>query len=173
MLVLMFISLKCQKEKSTKNAYSFQNSGLEGSWKVNEIHYVYADTTYKAIGEPYGRFLFTKNHYSLMYNPRMNIRTPFKNLSKPEPEEVALAFRSMVFNSGSYTYEDSVIKTIADAAKVPGFEGGNQFYRVHKEDENMRLTFYDETYPDGNKPDWYGNLEIEFFLKKEVRKAKE
>ncbi len=172
-IFFLAITFSCDNDNKTQNAYSFQHSGLEGSWKVHEIHYKYADTVYKAIGEPYGRFLFTKNQYSLMYNPSMNPRTPFKNLSKPEPDEVASAFGSMVFNSGSYTYEDSVIKTIADAAKVPGFEGGNQYYKVYKEDENMRLTFFDETYPDGNKPEWYGDLEIEFFLKKEVRKVKE
>jgi len=140
---------------------------LAGSWKLQEIHYQYKDTTYIAKDMDYGRFIFTKSNYALMYNPMMQERTAFENLSKPSSEEIIRAFRSIVFNTGIYKIKDDVIITMADIAKVPGFEGGQQFYRLHLEEENLELTMFDETYPNGKKPEWFGKLKIKFILKKE------
>ena len=140
---------------------------LLGSWKVQEIHYQYSDSTYIMKDEDHGRFLFSENNYVVMYNPRMQKRKPFKNLSKPDSYEVKDAFTSIVFNTGSYVLKDSIIITTADIAKVPGFEGGKQFYTMNLSNNNLELIMYDETYPSGEKPEWLGKLKIKFILKKE------
>ena len=141
---------------------------LEGSWKVHAIKYHYPDTTYVVNQIKYGRFIFNKKNYAVMYNPMMNERTPFKNLSKPADLEIKKAFQSIVFNSGSYAIEDNTIHAIPDIAKVPGFENGHQYYRIEIiGSENISLTMFDETYPDGNKPEWYGKIKIQFLLEKE------
>jgi len=114
----------------------------------------------------FGRVMFSKNNYSLIYYPYMMPREAFKTLSKPTQEEIVKAFRSMVFNTGSYTIDSDILITKADLAKVPGFEGGKQFYTIEQK-EFLILTMYDETYPDGSKPEWFGQLKVRFALKKE------
>ncbi|NVK52103.1 MAG: ankyrin repeat domain-containing protein [Flavobacteriaceae bacterium] len=140
---------------------------LIGSWKIKEIHYLYPDTTYVFKAFDYGRLILSNSHYAIQYNPYMKKRTPFRNLSKGEDAEIKRAFQSIVFNSGRYTLEDDVIHTIADVAKVPGFEEGHQYYRTKLVGDKLSLTMYDETYPNGQKPEWFGKLKIKFILKKE------
>lgn len=147
---------------------SKRKSYLIGSWKVQEIHYQYADTTYVMKDEDHGRFIFSKNNYALAYNPRMQTRISFNNLSKPENEEIINAFSTIVFNTGFYVLKNDTIITTADIAKVPGFEGGKQFYSIHQKGGSvLELIMHDETYPNGKKPDWYEKLKIKFILKKE------
>jgi ankyrin repeat protein len=138
-----------------------------GSWKLQEIQYQYPDSTYVFKDEDHGRFVFTHKNYALMYNPRMQTRMPFKNLSNPETDEIINAFRSIVFNTGTYLIEDNVICTTADIAKVPGFEGGQQYFKLSHQENTLELIMFDETYPNGNKPDWFGKLKVKFILKKE------
>lgn len=140
---------------------------LTGSWKVQEIQYQYADTTYIVNDDDYGRFIFSDQHYALQYNPMMTKREAFKVLSKPDSEEIIKAFRSVVFNSGTYKIENNELHTKADIAKVPGFEGGQQFYKIELSKTSLELVMYDETYPNSNKPEWYGKLKIKFVLKRE------
>ncbi|MEM1327064.1 MAG: lipocalin-like domain-containing protein [Bacteroidota bacterium] len=140
---------------------------LLGSWKVTAIHYEYTDTTYVVDSLDYGRFLFTEDKYVVLYNPLMNQRTSFQNLSQPSDAETIQAFRSIVFNSGSYELDDDVITNTPDIAKVPGFEDGKQYYQIGESGEQLTLTMFDETYPSGDKPAWYGKLKIKFFLRRE------
>jgi hypothetical protein len=145
-----------------------EKAEILGSWKVQEIHYEYSDTTYIMKAQDHGRFIFSKKTYALMYNPRMEIRVPFKSLSMPNQDEINTAFSSMVFNTGSYTIDNHIINTQADIAKVPGFEGGKQYYKMHFDGkEKLELVMYDETYPNGDKPEWIGKLEVKFLLRKE------
>jgi len=152
---------------TTMDMLNHKPNPLRGSWKVQEIQYQYPDSTYVFKDEDHGRFIFTDTNYTLMYNPRMQKRTPFKNLSNPETDEIISAFRSMVFNTGTYIIEDDVIHTIADIAKVPGFEGGQQYYKMLLNENILELVMFDETYPNGNKPEWFGRLKVKFILKKE------
>ncbi|WP_298424619.1 ankyrin repeat domain-containing protein [uncultured Kordia sp.] len=144
-----------------------EKNPLVGSWKIKEIHYIYTDTTYIRKEEDHGRFIFSSKNYALMYNPQMQKRTPFQNLSKPVTEEIIKAFQSIVFNTGSYQIDKKVISTISDIAKVPGFERGKQYYRVAFNNDFLELIMFDETYPNGNKPTWFGKLKVKFILKKE------
>ena len=50
---------------------------------------------------------------------------------------------------------------------MAGFEGGKQFYHFKKQDEKLTFRMYDETYPNGDKPEWFGKLEVEFIFAKE------
>ena len=115
-----------------------------------------------------GDFFFDEKNYAVMYNPMMNERNPFKNLSKPTDIEIKKAFQSIVFNSGSYTIEEGNIHVVPDIAKVPGFENGHQYYKIEiVNTNNISLTLFDETYPDGKKPEWYGKIKVQFELKRE------
>ncbi|GAB5523206.1 MAG: hypothetical protein Roseis2KO_10780 [Roseivirga sp.] len=140
---------------------------LTGSWRVQEIHYIQADTIIKVEKVHGGRVTFSENNYHLLYNPWINPRKPFEKLAKPTKEEMIYGFQTLVFNSGTYVYTDSTVVTTADIAKVPGFEGGIQYYNYRLKGEELELTMYDETYPDGNKPEWYQKLKVLFKLVRE------
>lgn len=140
---------------------------LMGSWRMKEIHYIQADTTIKVEKVHGGRVTFSQSNYHLLYNPWINPRKPFEKLAKPTKEEMIHGFQTLVFNSGTYVYTDSTVVTTADIAKVPGFEGGMQYYNYSLKGETLELTMYDETYPDGNKPEWYQKLKVLFKLVRE------
>jgi len=168
-IVFLFsiILIACEQKPKVITKENTIINPLLGSWKMQEIHYIYADTTY--IGKPitYGTLLFTPKRYSLLYNPWSSERKAFKILSKPTDAEIKAAFQSIVFNSGSYVFTDSTVTTTADMAKVPGFEGGKQYYKYTIKDSIFNLMMFDETYPDGTKPEWFGKLKVKFIMHKE------
>lgn len=140
---------------------------LIGSWKIEQIQYIYKDTTVVVEKVAQGRLTVTPNRYHIIYNPWVNPRVPFEVLSKPTDSEIKHAFQTLVFNTGTYTLSDSLFITTSDIAKVPGFEGGKQYYALRIDGENVQLTMKDETYPDGEKPEWYQKLQILFKLTRE------
>ncbi|GAB4243646.1 MAG: hypothetical protein Tsb0034_21560 [Ekhidna sp.] len=144
-----------------------KNNLLLGTWTIDQIHYIYPDTTISLNLDYKGRLMVGADHYSIMYNPYGSKRKSPASLSKMTEEEKLYSFQTMVFNSGSYTYSDTDFITTADMAKVAGFEGGVQYYRMGEEDGSMSLTMYDENYPDGQKPEWYQKVEVKFMLRKE------
>ena len=144
-----------------------QKEQLLGAWKVHQIEYLLSDTTYTFNERDYGRFVFSKGHFALMYNPQMKARTPFQNLSAPTQQEIKYAFGTIAFNSGRYHLQNQRIITVPDLAKVPGFEGGEQQYAMELTGNQMTLVLDDETYPNGKKPVWYGKMKVRFLLKKE------
>ncbi len=139
-----------------------------GSWKIKQIDYIYADTTYVVPMSYEGRLIVSATSYSIMYNPYGRKRKSAETLSKLTDDEIKYAFQTLVFNSGSYELVGDSFVTTADMAKVAGFEGGVQYYRMVEDDESFTITMYDETFPSGNKPEWYGSLEIRFYLEKEI-----
>ncbi len=143
-----------------------KTASLVGSWEMLEVHWKTKDTVYSISKAQYGLFIFEKNRYSIMWTPIRKVRTPFVSLSKPTDEEKIAGFDSVVFNGGTYTMTDSTITTTAMIAKVAGFEGGKQFFKYKIEGDLLRLTFFDETYPNGKKPEWYGKYVTEFVMKK-------
>jgi len=141
-------------------------SPIVGSWRVNSIHWVTKDTTYSIEKAQPGMLLITPNRYSIMWTPIEEPRTAFQNLSEPTDEELKSGFRSIVFNCGTYEFSDSTLTTTAEIAKVPGFEGGKQFYSYKLEQNRMELIMFDELYPDGSRPKWYGKYKTKFILNK-------
>ena len=166
LLILINILFSC-KTNIQRPLSNVKSNKLLGSWKMQEIHYIYPDTTY--IGKPitYGTLIFAPKRYSLLYNPRTTPRKAFDTLAKPTDKEIKKAFKSIVFNSGQYLFSDSTVTTTADMAKVPGFEGGKQFYTYQIENNLLDITMFDETYPNGEKPKWHGKLKFKFIMKKE------
>lgn len=139
---------------------------LLGSWQVKSIHWITPDTTYSINEAQPGLLMINPSRYSIMWTPTQAPRTPFENLSNPTDEELKTGFRSIVFNAGTYVYTDSTLTTTAEIAKVPGFEGGTQYYRYNLSGNQLEITMFDETYPDGKKPDWFGKVESKFVLEK-------
>ena len=149
------------KEVETKSKFP-----LIGSWEMSSIYWITDDTTYSIESAQPGLLMIGANRYSIMWTPIDQPRKPFKSLSKPTDEEMKTGFRSIVFNAGLYEKTDSTLTTTAQIAKVPGFEDGKQYYRYNIKDDILELTMFDETYPDGQKPEWFGKFVTKFILKK-------
>lgn len=158
------IGLSCNN--SNEEHQNDKISSISGTWEMKSIHWITKDTIYSINKAQPGMLMLNSNRYSIMWTPIKEPRTPFKNLSKPTDEELKSGFRSIVFNSGTYKYSDSTITTTANIAKVPGFEGGKQFYTYKLNNKIMELIMYDEIYPDGTRPKWYGKFQTKFVLEK-------
>ncbi len=152
-------------KRHIENLRSRENP-LLGSWKLSEIEFIYADTTYK-VRPPQGNLVVSKGRYSIMYSPSSEPREAFESLSNPSNDEVLKAFKSIVFNSGHYELRDQLYIATPDIAKVPGFEGGKQYYKYSIDGDILKFKLFDETYPNGEKPEWYQKLEVLFIMKRE------
>lgn len=162
------MSLACNKplESSSSTNKVESQSPLLGAWEMQDFYWIGKDTTYANKGAQVGIFYFTPYRYGIMWTPNTEPRTSFVNLSKPTDEECIAGFKSVVFNGGTYTMTDSTITTTATIAKVPGFEGGKQFYRYSIDKDQLTITMVDETYPNGEKPTWSGKWKTQFVMKK-------
>lgn len=148
-------------------AVADESATVLGAWKLEKIKYHLEDREVEITPSGGGRWIFTETRYALMYVPMQEPRSPFAILAKPTDQEAIAGFKSVVFNSGSYEWQEDTLVTRADIAKVPGFEGGQQIYTFTHEGGTMILRMIDEIYPDGTKPDWSGKVEVSFFLRKE------
>ncbi|TDR23732.1 lipocalin-like domain-containing protein [Marinicella litoralis] len=135
-----------------------------GAWQVVSIEWKSNERTAAIEQAQAGMFIFNEQHYALMWSPKKTPRTAFVDLSDPTDEEILAGFKSIVFNAGSYQINNQQLVATAKVAKVPGFEGGQLFYRFRFENQQLILTLYDETYPDGSKPDWSGKWQTKFIL---------
>lgn len=161
-LLGLFSLTSCQTN-TTKQAVL---NPLLGAWEVKSVTWKSESNTQKIESAQPGMFLFNENHYALMWSPKQTPRTPFVNLSKPTDQEILNGFRTIVFNAGSYHIDEQQLVATARVAKVPGFEGGQIYYRYEFRAGVLLLTMYDEIYPDGSKPDWSGKWQTQFALVK-------
>lgn len=163
LILIPIVLFACEKTKQPAQEELNANP-LLGAWEMKEINWKRVDTTFSIKKAQPGIFIMSSNRYSIIWTPIDKPRTPFQVLSNPTDDELKSGFRSIVFNAGSYVLTDSTITTTAFVAKVPGFEGGKQFYKYELEGDLLKLTMYDETYPDGTKPEWFGRYVTEFIL---------
>lgn len=153
--------------KDQLTQYEKNRQKIEGSWTLSQIQYIYSDTTY-VVEEPAGGiFMGNPERYMIMYHPTSQNRPAFKDFSKPTCEELRSAFQHLVFNTGAYSLTNKLMTATPDLARVPGFEGATQVYRYQIEEDQLELTLFDETYPNGKKPEWYGKLQIQLRFQRE------
>ncbi len=162
----LLLALSCMTTTQKDKPKESINNTLLGSWEMKRIEWVSADTVYPIEKAQPGVLLITPNRYSIIWTPTQETRKAFEVLSNPTDEEIIAGFRSVVFNAGSYVHTDSTFTTKAHIAKVPGFEGGMQLYDYKLSADTLRLTMFDETYPNGSKPDWAGKWKTRFTMKR-------
>ena len=148
------------------NSCAEKNNRLKGAWNVKEINWITPDTIYTIENAQPGIFMVSDSMYSFIWTPINEKRTPFIQLANPTQEEIIKGFRSIVFNAGSYSKTDSTFHIEAAIAKVPGFEGGEQKFTYTVTGNSLELKMVDETYPNGNKPAWFGKLETKFIMQR-------
>lgn len=160
---ILLFSLQCTDQNSSLIKPSTPHP-LIGSWGINSVHWMTKDTMYSINEAQPGILMIDSLRYAIIWTPTEGPRTPFKKLSNPTDEEIKAGFSSIIFNTGSYELTDSTLNTKAIIAKMPGFESGQQFYRYTLKQDQLELTMFDETYPNGDKPNWYGIYETKFML---------
>ena len=153
--------------KEKVREYEKNRDAIVGSWTLTEIQYIYSDTIYIVENPAGGIFMGNPERYLIMYHPTQQARPVFKAFSQPTCEELRSAFQHLVFNTGKYLLTDSLMTVSPDLARVPGFEGAKQLYRYSIQDKQLTLTLFDETYPNGKKPEWYGKLQIQLQFQQE------
>ncbi|WP_020537731.1 ankyrin repeat domain-containing protein [Lewinella cohaerens] len=153
----------------TAKLKGFQNhlQNLSGSWKMEQIAYLYPDTTYLIDAPAPGIFVVSPERYVIQYHPSKNNRAPFADFTNPTCEELRAAFQGLVFNTGQFHLTDSLFIAQPNIARVPGFEGARQVYNYQISRQQLVLTLEDEQYPDGTRPDWVGKISVRFTLSKE------
>lgn len=161
LLIIMVFFSACYK-KHVKNTEP--ENLLIGSWEIKKIRWFSTNQSFEIEQAQPGLFIFDDGHYALMWVPQKEPRKPFTILSKPTDEEILSAFKTVIFNAGTYQMDAAGLRIKAMVAKVPGFEGGQQFFELSHNDEQLVLTMYDEIYPDGTKPEWSGTWQTQFTL---------
>lgn len=149
---------------SNKSSSAVNQKSILGAWEVNKIEWLTADTTFVIEKVQAGYLMVLPKRYTFMWTPTKTARVAFKKLAYPTDEEILSGFRSIVFNAGTYNITDSIFKLEANIAKVPGFEGGTQSFVYNIVGDTLKFKMIDETYPNGEKPDWYGKVETRFTL---------
>ena len=134
---------------------------------MEQIAYLYPDTTYLIDSPAPGIFVVSPERYVIQYHPSTNSRVPFTDFTNPTCEELRAAFQGLVFNTGHFHLTDSLLIAQPDIARVPGFEGARQVYHYQISDQQLVLTLVDEQYPDGTRPDWVGKISVRFTLSME------
>ncbi len=162
--MLMVFSSSCASAGSSPAMTA--KSALEGTWLMQSVHYVSEEKTHSIDPAQPGIFQFTDGWYTIMWTNTREPRTPFSDLANPTPEETNQAFKSIVFNAGQYEIDGDQVRTRAEIARVPGFEGGRQFYHYQIDGDTLELRMVDETYPDGTKPEWLGTWETLFVMRR-------
>ncbi len=119
---------------------------VEGAWVVTSWETADGET----LDQPQpGLFVFTENHYSIMYVNTAEARAGYTGESMTD-EEVLAAYGTFIANSGRYSIDGNEITTQAFVAKDPNYMGGwpeNQVtYTFRMEGETLHLTM-----PDGTK----------------------
>lgn len=166
-LGFLFFSVTEDQHYAATNDLVQKEHSLNGSWRITEIHWHTKDTTYAITNAQPGYILFSDEAYALMWTRTRDPRTPFHKLSEPTSEEIIAAFQSVVFNAGTYRISNDTLTTKAAIAKVPGFEGGRQFYTFKQSNnDQLYVRMFDEIYPNGDHPDWFGVFELAFHLER-------
>ena len=112
---------------------------VEGVWRVTEIKVVNAAGEMLNSQPQPGFYIFTHGHYSAIYTPGMEPRTPFADAWRPTDKEKVAAYDTIIVNTGTYELTESLLITHPLLAKVPGFAGGKSSYKYRLDGNNLWL----------------------------------
>jgi hypothetical protein len=123
LMLLFLILFSCQKSMQPVAR------SVEGVWKVVTLHTITPQGKFTNTDPQPGLFIFTREYYSMVWMPRSVKLPDNKQIWQPTDQEKVDQFNSIIVNSGSYTFSDSLLTTIPLVAKTPEFIGGKATYR--------------------------------------------
>ena len=122
---------------------------IEGVWRITKI------ITITSQGEntrPHmlpSMFIFTKNHYSIVWIPGKELPKNYVKRWRPTDEEKVQSYNSIIVNAGTYGIEGNVITTKPQIAKTPDFIGGYAKFEFEVKDNTLKLIRIDTMSNDG------------------------
>lgn len=145
MLVLVFPLVASGSERETAP------NPLIGVWKVIRI-----DVDSKPGIKPYtgqvetnpdplpSQFIFTQNHYSIVWMSGKQAMRTFATRWQPTDAEKLQRFGEVGINTGTYEHEEGRITVYPVVARIPEFIGGRMSYDYTWSGENLVMTLRDE-----------------------------
>src|SRR5829696_3638194 len=104
---------------------------LQGTWKVTDVVVTGAGATTNTTPQP-SLYLFTKQHYSIVFvrgtSPRKPVADPANPAKLTDAEKMARydAYDAFTANTGTYEVKGATVTTHPVVAKNPGFMGTTQ-----------------------------------------------
>jgi hypothetical protein len=154
LVVLVTIQSAAAQAKKVKSGKVVAQGKLEGAWKITEFSTSVSSTSKITTTAQPGIFIFTKQHYSIMFlsidKPRPEI--PPKN---PTDAQKVAAWEPLSANSGSYEIKGTTLTTHPMIAKNPAVMKSGAFvtYDFKIEGNTCLLTPKESnTVPGGNPP---------------------
>ena len=102
---------------------------IEGPWVMDSITVISSHGKAVYPDPQPGLFVFSGEHYSMVWSIAMEPTPDSEELWYPTEEEKARSFSSLIVNSGTYTVSDTLVTTYPMVAKTPEFVGGMATYR--------------------------------------------
>jgi len=128
------------------------NNSIEGVWRISQITRDYeAESNYDPLPS---QFIFTKNHYSIVWMPEKDAMRAFDEPWKPSDSEILQRFWEVTVNTGRYEVSSTQIRTEPVIARFPEFMGGYMIYDFKWSGSDLILTLVDEYTFDGVQTPW-------------------
>ena len=142
-----------------------ENNSVEGVWEITQIIY---QTPGNQIANPApqaGIFIFTKNYYSMTWNPNDTKQEDYKDKWRPTDDEKIESYNSIITNSGTYEIAEGKLVTTPITAKTPAFIGGKAIYDYLVNENSLTLTLLEVISHDGVSDEGIKNYKTTIKLK--------
>lgn len=116
-------------------------SRIQGVWRVEGVSVRGGPNAGDNANPQPSVYIFTRNHYSIMFVPGEEPRPETSSTVAELTEEQMLgSFRTFVANSGTYEMEGNLITTSVIVARVPGYMSVTSEYQYRIEQGTLWLT---------------------------------
>lgn len=163
-IILSIVIIGCQSgELKTQ---PIEADPIEGVWEITQIIYQTSGNQFANPTPQAGIFIFTKNYYSMTWNPNDTKQEDYKDKWRPTDNEKIESYHSIITNSGTYKIIEGKIITIPLAAKTPAFIGGKAAYDFLVNDSSLTLTLSEVVSHDGVYDEGVKNYKTTIKLKR-------
>jgi hypothetical protein len=122
---------------------------LEGAWRVLQVELIGPDGAVTVLPHQESLFLFTGDHYSMVYAFGEAPSPPYAERWRPSAEEKLARFSSTIVNGGSYRISGDRIVARPAVAAAPEFVNGEGRFRVRFVADTLELTWDESIAFDG------------------------
>ncbi|MBL1213903.1 MAG: hypothetical protein HND52_11155 [Ignavibacteriae bacterium] len=163
-LLTILLTISCQSGEI--KTQPIENHPIEGVWKVTQIITQTPGNHFANPNPQAGVFIFTKNYYSITWNPNDAKQEDYKNKWRPTDEEKIASYNSIISNSGKYEIKEGKLITNPVVSKTPSFIGGKAVYDFLVNEKTLTLTLKEVISYDGVYDKEIKNYKITIKLKR-------
>jgi hypothetical protein len=124
-------------------------ASLEGAWHVVQVQLIGPDGGVTVLPHQESLFLFTGDHYSMVYAFGTAPSPPYAERWKPSPDEKLSRFGSLIMNGGSYRVTGDRIVGRPIVAMAPEFLNGRAGFGYRFVADTLELTWDESVAFDG------------------------